>query len=115
MANDAKIRVNLQFSKNDRRVNYNKSYFSSVSGDNYSEFIQNIGITNETITPLDSGTEGLCILENLNTTYSLFYGASQSYTHKVAPGETSGVFRWNAALYGTTASNIDIKVVLLEA
>lgn len=68
MAGELSLTVSLSFEKSGRKASASKSFSVDVSGDKFTDIIQEIGTSEEAVDIGDIGTAGWCYCENLDST-----------------------------------------------
>lgn len=120
MANEATVSVSLRFQKNAIDVSATKTGLSiSVSGDNYTKIVQNIGTSEEALIFGDVAVPGLCVIKNLDATNYVEIRPATGVADlmRINPGEVC-LFRFAAdctapfAIANTGA--VQIETLLIE-
>jgi len=81
------------------------------------DFIQNVGVTEESVTLTDFNGNGLIFLQNLDPTNYVEFGLTGSYTGRLVSGDPPAAFRLNtgATLYlKANSAACDVQIVAYD-
>jgi hypothetical protein len=115
MSNEIKITLGLEYNKNGKTIDRHETFYDNVSGDNFYNSIQSIGVSEEAVVATDIGTYGWYFVKNLDTTNYVELGTTGSLNKKIPAGKAN-IFSSANALYAKANTNtLNVEVIAIEA